>query len=209
MTAIYAGLALLAGACLSIQIGLNNEIRSRMGNPLPSALWSFLSGAVALAVVTLISQAGAGTSRPLLTPGEVTRLSGDTMLVLAGNRQPMLVTQQRWYQDRRLRRLGRLRPAADTPLASGGRAGRVPVPAHAAPRPDGAAPRATTSAPTVATTLAPTAAPALARPARDDGAVRLDHSHPAGEATWVPAPVPTRLFPLALPAPRPFTWAWI
>ncbi|WP_435020643.1 DMT family transporter [Tundrisphaera sp. TA3] len=69
MTAIYAGLALLAGTCLSIQIGLNNEIRAGMGNPLSSALWSFLSGGVALGVVALISQAGSGGSRPLLAPG--------------------------------------------------------------------------------------------------------------------------------------------
>ena len=48
------------------------------------------------------------TGRALLTPGEVTRMAEDTMLVLSGNRQPMLVRQRRWYQDRRLRRLRNL-----------------------------------------------------------------------------------------------------
>ena len=74
------------------------------------------------------------TSRPLLTPGEVTRLATNTQLVLSGNRPPAVVTQVRWYSKRlglfptRIRRLGLLRlpdgvtvppagPPRATPLA--------------------------------------------------------------------------------------------
>jgi len=74
------------------------------------------------------------TSRPLLTPGEVTRLATNTLLLLSGNRPPAVVTQVRWYSRRlgvfptRLRRLGMLRlvdgstvppagPSRATPLA--------------------------------------------------------------------------------------------
>ncbi len=74
------------------------------------------------------------TSRPLLTPGEVTRLATNKLLLLSGNRPPAVVTQVRWYSKRlglfptRLRRLGLLRlpdgatvppagPPRATPLA--------------------------------------------------------------------------------------------
>ena len=40
------------------------------------------------------------SSQPLLTPGEVTRLRTDQLLVLAGNWQPALLRQRRWYRDR-------------------------------------------------------------------------------------------------------------
>jgi type IV secretory pathway TraG/TraD family ATPase VirD4 len=55
------------------------------------------------------------TSRPLLTPGEVTRMATNKLLLLSGNRPPAVVTQVRWYSKRlglfptRLRRLGLLR----------------------------------------------------------------------------------------------------
>jgi len=57
------------------------------------------------------------TSRPLLTPGEVTRMATNTLLLLSGNRPPAVVTQVRWYSKRlgvfptRIRRLGMLRLA--------------------------------------------------------------------------------------------------
>ncbi len=74
------------------------------------------------------------TSRPLLTPGEVTRLATNKLLLLSGNRPPAVVRQVRWYSKRlglfptRLRRLGLLRlpdgsavppagPPRATPLA--------------------------------------------------------------------------------------------
>ena len=78
-------------------------------------------------------------ARPLLTPGEVTRLPADTMLVLAGNRQPALVRQRRWYQDRALRRLcrpmqisapRRWQPPSVTPTSNGTNASSGPVPVN-------------------------------------------------------------------------------
>ena len=104
------------------------------------------------------------------------------MLVLSGNRQPMLVTQRRWHQDRRLRRLGRLRAVSDAAVHPGARSCRASVAAHTAPRPDAGEPRAATVTPAVSGTAGTVPA------AQDDGAVRLDHNHPAGEATWVRAP---------------------
>jgi len=129
-------------------------------------------------------------ARPLLTPGEVTRLAEDTMLVLSGNRQPMLVRQRRWYQDRRLHRLGRLQSHLGAPVTAGGRAGRVPALAAANERATDAL-----SAASVAVDVTPTmpvATGAAVTPsmpvAWNDGVVRLDHHQPAGEGTWVLAP---------------------
>jgi len=79
------------------------------------------------------------TSRPLLTPGEVTRLATNTLLLLSGNRPPVVVTQVRWYSKRlglfptRLRRLG-LRSLPDggiVPPAGPPRPTPLPVPAVA------------------------------------------------------------------------------
>jgi transporter family-2 protein len=53
MTWLYAGLALLSGAALAVQVGLNNGLRERMGHPLPSALCSFATGTLALLAFTL------------------------------------------------------------------------------------------------------------------------------------------------------------
>ncbi len=77
------------------------------------------------------------TSRPLLTPGEVTRLATNTLLLLSGNRPPAVVTQVRWYSKRlglfptRLRRLGLLRlpDGATAPPAGPPRPTPLPVPA--------------------------------------------------------------------------------
>jgi type IV secretion system protein VirD4 len=115
-------------------------------------------------------------ARPLLTPGEVTRLPEDTMLVLAGNRQPVMVTQRRWYQDRRLRRQGRIGSVADAPRA---RAGRV-----------AAATLASSQHGDAKAETMPAVAPAsenISVP-KDDGAIRLDHAYPSGAATWLQAP---------------------
>jgi type IV secretion system protein VirD4 len=68
-------------------------------------------------------------SRPLLTPGEVTRMARDALLVLAGNRQPALLRQRRWYADRRLRQLA-LQPLANrAPTPPGGPRRASPLPA--------------------------------------------------------------------------------
>jgi transporter family-2 protein len=53
MTWIYAGLALLSGAALAMQVGLNNGLKERMGHPLPSALCSFGIGFLALLAIAL------------------------------------------------------------------------------------------------------------------------------------------------------------
>ncbi len=77
------------------------------------------------------------TSRPLLTPGEVTRLATNTLLLLSGNRPPVVVTQVRWYSKRlglfstRLRRLGLLRlpDGGIVPPAGPPRPAPLPIPA--------------------------------------------------------------------------------
>ncbi len=79
------------------------------------------------------------TSRPLLTPGEVTRMATNTLLLLSGNRPPAVVTQVRWYNKRlglfptRLRRLGLLRlpDGATVPPAGPPRATPLTPPAVA------------------------------------------------------------------------------
>jgi len=79
------------------------------------------------------------TSRPLLTPGEVTRLATNTLLLLSGNRPPAVVTQVRWYSKRlglfstRLRRLGlrRLPDGSVVPPAGPPRPTPLPIPAVA------------------------------------------------------------------------------
>jgi type IV secretion system protein VirD4 len=109
-------------------------------------------------------------ARPLLTPAEVTRLRPDTMLVLAGTRQPLLVRQQRWYRDGHLRRLGHLAPPTGTSLAS---TSLVEVALKVAQR----------SVP-----LPGLAASSSLTATDDDGAIRLGRGEPAGEATWVTEP---------------------
>ncbi len=53
MAWLYAGLALLSGAALAVQVGLNNGLKERMGHPLPSALCSFATGTLALFAIVL------------------------------------------------------------------------------------------------------------------------------------------------------------
>ncbi|HXT35884.1 MAG TPA: type IV secretory system conjugative DNA transfer family protein, partial [Chloroflexota bacterium] len=113
--------------------------------------------------------------RPLLTPDEVTRLPEDTMLVLSGNRQPILVRQRRWYRDRRLRKLARTQP-----LGHGLVAPEVLV--------GGERWDAEEFTATVEPMVAATSVATASSPTPDDGAIRLDHGLPAGEATWVVAP---------------------
>jgi transporter family-2 protein len=54
MTWLYAGLALLSGAALAVQVGLNNSLRARMGHPLPVTLTSFATGFLALLLFTIV-----------------------------------------------------------------------------------------------------------------------------------------------------------
>ena len=53
MTWLYAGLALLSGAALAVQVGLNNGLRERMGHPVQAALISFATGTLALLAFAL------------------------------------------------------------------------------------------------------------------------------------------------------------
>jgi type IV secretory pathway TraG/TraD family ATPase VirD4 len=109
------------------------------------------------------------TSRPLLTPGEVTRMATNTLLLLSGNRPPAVVTQVRWYSKRlgvfptRIRRLGLLRlpGGATVPPAGPLRGTPLPVPAvaFALTAPPAATEATTTAGPAATTTLVPSATP--------------------------------------------------
>jgi len=48
MTWLYTGLALLSGAALAMQMGVNNGLRERIGHPLSAASFSFATGTMAL-----------------------------------------------------------------------------------------------------------------------------------------------------------------
>ncbi len=79
------------------------------------------------------------TSQPLMTPGDVTRMPTTKMLLLSGNRPPVVVTQVRWYSKRlglfstRVRRLGLLclPDGSVVPPAGPPRPTPLPVPAVA------------------------------------------------------------------------------
>jgi len=79
------------------------------------------------------------TSQPLMTAGDVTRMPTTKMLLLSGNRPPVVVTQVRWYSKRlglfstRVRRRGLLRlPAGGiVPPAGPPRPTPLPIPAVA------------------------------------------------------------------------------
>ena len=53
MTWLYAALALLSGAALAVQVGINNVLRERMGHPVSAAFTSFATGTLALLVFAL------------------------------------------------------------------------------------------------------------------------------------------------------------
>jgi transporter family-2 protein len=53
MTWLYAGLALLSGAALAVQVGLNNGLRERMDHPVQAAFTSFATGTLALLAFAL------------------------------------------------------------------------------------------------------------------------------------------------------------
>ena len=58
MTWLYAGLALLSGAALAVQVGVNNGLRQRMGHPLPAASVSFGTGTLALLAFAMLIRPG-------------------------------------------------------------------------------------------------------------------------------------------------------
>jgi len=110
------------------------------------------------------------TSQPLMTPGDVTRMPTNKMLLLSGNRPPVVVTQVRWYSKRlglfstRVRRLGLLRlpDGATVPPAGPPRPTPLSVPAVAFAL---TAPPAATEA-TAPTTRARTTPPQATHPTR-------------------------------------------
>ena len=53
MTWLYAGLALLSGAALAVQVGVNNGLRGRIGHPVSAASVSFATGTLALLAFAL------------------------------------------------------------------------------------------------------------------------------------------------------------
>jgi len=79
------------------------------------------------------------TSQPLMTAGDVTRMPTTKMLLLSGNRPPVVVTQVRWYSKRLglfstcVRKRGLLRLPDGTPVPPAGppRPTPLPVPAVA------------------------------------------------------------------------------
>jgi len=118
------------------------------------------------------------TSQPLMTAGDVTRMPTTKMLLLSGNRPPVVVTQVRWYSKRlglfstRVRRLGLLRlPAGGiVPPAGPPRPAPLPIPAVAV----------ALTAPPAAT--AATAATAPATRARTMPPRATDPTHPTRSA---------------------------
>jgi len=157
------------------------------------------------------------TSQPLMTAGDVTRMPTTKMLLLSGNRPPVVVTQVRWYSKRlglfptRVRRLGLLRlpdgatvppagPPRPTPLLA-------PAVAFALTAPP-AAPEATTL-PQAGTTPAratdPTHPTRSAPPlgAQLQGIKRKRQDGTAGTATATRAGTATATTAMATPEPPP------
>jgi len=138
----------------------------------------------------------------LMTAGDVTRMPTTKMLLLSGNRPPVVVTQVRWYSKRlglfptRLRRLGMLRlvDGATVPPAGPPRATPLAPPAVAFAL---SAPSGATEA-TATTTRARTTTPQATAPARSapplgtqlQGIKRKRQESKAGTATATAAPAP-------------------
>jgi bacterial/archaeal transporter family-2 protein len=55
---LYAGLALLSGAALAVQVGVNNGLKGRVGHPLSAATFSFATGTLALLAFALAIRPG-------------------------------------------------------------------------------------------------------------------------------------------------------
>jgi bacterial/archaeal transporter family-2 protein len=58
MTWLYAGLALLSGAALAMQVGVNNGLKGRIGHPVSAASFSFATGTMALLAFALAIRPG-------------------------------------------------------------------------------------------------------------------------------------------------------
>lgn len=58
---IFIAIAFAAGACATVQVGVNNTLRAALGDPVPAALVSFVVGTAALAGYVVLT----GTPMPL------------------------------------------------------------------------------------------------------------------------------------------------
>jgi type IV secretory pathway TraG/TraD family ATPase VirD4 len=152
------------------------------------------------------------TSRPLLTPGEVTRLATNTLLLLSGNRSPAVVTQVRWYAKRcwlfptRIRRLGLLRLPGGATVPPAGPLRATPLTLPAVAFTSAATTATATATATTATTTTPvpsatTGAGLAARSAPPLGAQLQGIKRKRREGT-APAPASAPA-PVAVPAAAP------
>ncbi len=64
---LYAAFGLLGGAALAVQVGVNNGLRERLGQPVPAAILSFATGTLALVAYGLAARSpwpsGSGLSK--------------------------------------------------------------------------------------------------------------------------------------------------
>ena len=58
MKFIFYILPLLAGIAMSVQAGVNNQLRTILSNPLLAAFISFLTGTIALLIMLFFSKKG-------------------------------------------------------------------------------------------------------------------------------------------------------
>lgn len=58
MKFIYCFLALISGFALTLQVGINGELRSKIGNPILSSLISFAVGTIVLTITYFIATLG-------------------------------------------------------------------------------------------------------------------------------------------------------
>lgn len=58
MYLIYIAIAIVAGAALAIQPGINNMVALRLGNPFLASLLSFVTGSILLFAITIALQVG-------------------------------------------------------------------------------------------------------------------------------------------------------
>jgi len=52
----YGAVALLAGAALAVQVGVNNGLKTRLDQPIPASITSFATGTLALIAYWLVSR---------------------------------------------------------------------------------------------------------------------------------------------------------
>jgi len=158
------------------------------------------------------------TSQPLMTAGDVTRMPTNKMLLLSGNRPPVVVTQVRWYSKRlglfstRVRRRGLLRLPDGAPVPPAGPPRPTPLPVPAVAFALTAPPAATeATAPTTRAGTTPARATDPARPARPapplgtqlQGIKRKRQDGNAGTATATRAGTATATATTTMAPPEP------